>query len=159
MEIWVSDRNGSNPVQLTALGRTGTPRWSPDSQSVVFDAGTRNGEAVDTVDLRGGAPRLVTPDGLVPSWSRDGKWIYISSNRSHNSQVWKAPASRGSPVQVTTQGGHAALESLDGSPLIRPFTWASWSVVEQGILFAGPSKREQTCPKPIRFRYASGKNG
>jgi len=28
-------------------------------------------------------------------------------------------------------------------PLIRPFTWASWSVVEQGILFAGPSGKSK----------------
>jgi len=29
MEIWVSDRDGSNPVQLSAVGNAGTPRWSP----------------------------------------------------------------------------------------------------------------------------------
>jgi len=27
-----------------------------------------------------------------PTWSRDGKWIYFSSNRTGKDQVWKIPA-------------------------------------------------------------------
>jgi len=113
MEIWVSDRDGSNPVQLTALGGTGTPRWSPDSQSIAFD---RKG-AIYVVSVQGGAPRLIAPDNLendCPSWSPDGKWVYFASARTHDFQVWKAPAEGGSPVQVTARGGHAALASPDG---------------------------------------------
>ena len=106
-------------------------------------------------------------DNVCPSWSHDGKWIYFASDRTGNFQVWKVPAEGGSPIQVTIHGGHAALESPDGkyvyysktqysnpeiwqvpvggdaetvvSPLLHPFTWASWSVVEKGIVFAGPS--------------------
>ncbi len=32
MEIWISNRDGSNAFQLTAVGGAGTPRWSPNSQ-------------------------------------------------------------------------------------------------------------------------------
>ena len=169
MEIWVSNRDGSDAFQLTAVGVAGTPRWSPDSQSIAFDANASNGPKVLTINLRGGAPQLLTPDQFeseVPSWSRDGKWIYFASSRSGDLQVWKAPAGGGTPVQVTHQGGHAALESPDGKtlyyaknpmadpeiwqvpvgggpetplPLVRPGTWASWQVVDNGILFVGPS--------------------
>jgi Tol biopolymer transport system component len=104
---------------------------------------------------------------VCPSWSQDGKWVYFASRRTGEYQVWKTPAEGGSPVQVTTHGGHAPLASQDGkyvyyakseyanpeiwqvpvkggvekllSPLVRPATWASWSVVERGILFAEPS--------------------
>ncbi len=170
MEIWVSNRDGSHPFQLTAVGGAGTPRWSPDSQSIVFDVNRHEGGSkVVRINLRGGAPQILTPDtheSEVPSWSRDGKWIYFASNRSGDVQVWKVPAAGGSPVQVTHQGGHAALESPDGKllfyaknsapepeiwqvpvdggaetplPLVRPGTWASWQVVDSGILFVGPS--------------------
>ena len=170
MEIWVSNRDGSNPFQLTAVGGAGTPRWSPDSQSVVFDVIRQGGgPKIVSINVRGGAPQVLTPDAYeneVPSWSRDGKWIYFASNRSGNLQVWKVPARGGSPVQVTRHGGHAALESPDGKlvyyakspaaepeiwqvpveggeetlvPLVRPGTWASWQVVDGGILFVGPS--------------------
>lgn len=170
MEIWVSDRDGSHAQQVTAIGNTGTPRWSPDSQSIVFDAGVRNGSAIYTVRLSDGPPRALDRnehEDVCPSFSRDGKWVYFSSARTGQFQVWKVPAEGGSSVQVTHHGGHAALASSDGkliyyaktqyanpeiwqiptagdeekllSPLVRPVTWASWSVVEHGIVFASDS--------------------
>ena len=170
MEIWVSDRDGSNAVQLSAVGNAGTPRWSPDSQSIVFDANRRNGAGIYVISLRGGAPRLLTQDeyeNRCPSWSQDGKWIYFASSRTRNWQVWKVPSDGGTPVQVTKLGGHAAFGSADGkfvyyaktpyanpeiwqvpanggresliSTRVRPPTWASWSVIEAGILFAESS--------------------
>jgi Tol biopolymer transport system component/DNA-binding winged helix-turn-helix (wHTH) protein len=171
MEIWTSDRDGSNPVQLTAVGGAGTPRWSPDSESIVFDAAGRNATRIYKIKLGESEPQLLTPDdseNRCPSWSRDGKWIYFASTRTQNGyQVWKVPADGGAPIQVTKQGGHAALESADGKTLyyaktpyanpeiwqvpvdggpeklvsanLRTFTWASWGVTDQGIVFAGPS--------------------
>ena len=165
MEIWVSDRDGSNPYQITSIGDVGTPRWSPDSQSIVFDASRRNTTSIYRVDLDGTPPRLLTPDNfnVCPSWSRDFKWIYFASSRTGTFQVWKIPAAGGTPTQVTFQGGHAAIPSSDGkviyyaksqyanpeiwqiptnggpekllSPLVRPATWASWAVTDRGIVF------------------------
>jgi Tol biopolymer transport system component/DNA-binding winged helix-turn-helix (wHTH) protein len=175
MEIWISNRDGSNPFQLTAVGGAGTPRWSPDSQAVVFDVTTADGSKIVSMNLDGGAPRVLTPDkthNVCPSWSRDGKWIYFASPRTGEFQVWKVPASGGTALQITQHGGHAALESLDGKllyyaknaeaepeiwrvpvggggeeerqmRLVRPGTWASWQVVQGGILFVGPSLGHQ----------------
>ena len=36
--IWVSDSDGTNPVQLTTFAFAGTPRWSPDGRKLVFDS-------------------------------------------------------------------------------------------------------------------------
>jgi|CZKD01.1.fsa_nt_gi Tol biopolymer transport system component/DNA-binding winged helix-turn-helix (wHTH) protein len=173
MEIWVSNSDGSNGFQLSAVGGAGTPRWSPDSLSVAFDATTPNGSKIVTMNLHGGAPLILTPDAshsVCPSWSHDGKWVYFASPRSGEWQVWKVPAGGGPPVQVTQHGGHAALESPDGKfvyyaktqmaepeiwrvpvnggpeaplPLVHPGTWASWQIVEDGILFVGPSLGHQ----------------
>jgi Tol biopolymer transport system component/DNA-binding winged helix-turn-helix (wHTH) protein len=173
MEIWIANRDGSNPFQLTAVGGAGTPRWSPDSQAVVFDVTTPDGTKIVSMNLHGGAPQVVTPDtfhNVCPSWSRDGKWIYFGSTRSGEWQVWKTPAQGGAAVQITHHGGHAALESLDGKfvyysktpraepeiwrvpinggeeqmmPLVRPGTWASWQVADDGILFVGPALGHQ----------------
>lgn len=173
MEVWIANRDGADAYQLTAVGGAGTPRWSPDSQSVAFDLATPNGSKIVTISLNGGAPQMLTQDtfhSVCPSWSHDGKWIYFGSPRTGDWQVWKMPAAGGPPVQITHHGGHAALESLDGRylyysktpnaepeiwrvavdggeevqlPLVRPVTWASWQIVEGGILFVGPSLGHQ----------------
>jgi Tol biopolymer transport system component len=57
-EIWVSDADGSNEVQLTSFGarQTGSPNWSPDGKRIAFDP-RRGGEAtIYIVDPRGGVP-------------------------------------------------------------------------------------------------------
>jgi hypothetical protein len=169
MDIWVSDQDGQNPLQLTAIGTAGTPRWSPDSKSVAFDVGLgrdwREPRAIFVAGADGGTPHPLVQDSFnnpVPSWSRDGAWIYFSSDRSGSWQIWKVRAAGGPPVQVTTQGGFAAWESPDHYvyyakhqfpgpqlwripveggpeapvyPAIRPADWAAWAVVEKGILF------------------------
>jgi Tol biopolymer transport system component len=116
--IWVCDRDGANPTQLTDLkGLTGTPRWSPDSKQLAFDSRPEEDAEIYVISAEGGTPRRLTndrADDVTPTWSRDGKWIYFSSDRSGQYQVWKIPAQGGSAVQVTRGGGFYALESLDG---------------------------------------------
>jgi Tol biopolymer transport system component len=171
MEIWISDRDGSSRQQLTSLGNAGSPRWSPNSQSIVFDVAQRNGPAIYSVRVTGGSPLLLiasdTHANVCPSFSRDGRWVYFATTRSGNFQVWKVAAEGGTPVQLTHDGGHAAIASSDGkfiyyaktqyanpeiweiptnggpeklvSPLLNPVTWAAWSVTKRGIVFAHPS--------------------
>lgn len=165
MELWISDRDGSNPFPVTSMGNVGTPRWSPNGKSIAFDVGWRDRGAVFVVDVPGGVPRPIAQndsDNLVPNWSRDGRWVYFASDRAGIWQVWKAPAQGGPAVQVTTHGGFAAYPSTDGRTLyyskfnlpdpevwqlpveggvethlsqVRPATWASWGPSEKGIHF------------------------
>ena len=53
-------------------------------------------------------------DNSVPSWSRDGQWIYFGSMRTGEWQLWKQKPEGGGPVQVTQHGGFTAFESYDG---------------------------------------------
>jgi dipeptidyl aminopeptidase/acylaminoacyl peptidase len=120
MDIWVSDRDGSNPIQLTAIGTVGAPRWSPDGKTIAFDVGLgldwQQPRAIFLVKAYGGSPRPLVQDRFnnpAPSWSRDGAWIYFPSDRSGDWEVWKVPSLGGMPVQVTTHGGFAASEGSD----------------------------------------------
>jgi dipeptidyl aminopeptidase/acylaminoacyl peptidase len=162
-QIWVSNVDGSDPMQLSHTDSAGTPRWSPDGGSIVFDAPTDEGSGIYMIaaDGRGGA-RLVV-QGQVPSFSRDGRYVYFASDRSGDLQVWKVPLNGGQPQQVTRRGGFAALEGSDGYlyytkqpgnnpeicrvavsgsdenctlPHLRPRTWSSWAVTRHGIMFA-----------------------
>ena len=120
-EIWVSDADGLNPVQVTSFEDRwpGSPRWSPDGRWIVFDL---TGEVATThvhvVSAEGGAPRQLTSGPyreVRASCSRDGRWIYFGSNRSGDWQVWKVPFEGGEPWQVTRGGGREAMESPDGA--------------------------------------------
>jgi Tol biopolymer transport system component len=119
-EIWTAGSDGSNPVQLTVLkGVAGTPRWSNDGRSVVFDYRPDQHSEIYRIDPSGGPPRFISTvpgaDNVVPSWSRDGKWIYFSSNRGNEpNQVWKIPDAGGTPIQLTRTGGTSPNEGADG---------------------------------------------
>jgi Tol biopolymer transport system component len=122
-EIWLAEADGSSPTRLTRGPgvHQGSPRWSPDGRSIVFDSRAENG-LVDiwVIGADGSRLRQVThgpADGIVPSWSRDGRFIYFSSNRTGRYEVWRVPAAGGADEQVTREGGVTPFESLDGRTL------------------------------------------
>jgi len=138
-EIWVSNQDGSNLVQLTDRlgGHQGSPRWSPDGRWIAFDS---QGEAghfdIYVIDAAGGQPRRLTShpsDEHSPSWSRDGKWVYFTSNRSGKYEIWRIPAAGGESAQITDNGGYVAFESWDAKTLY--YTKYSGST-SSGPLFA-----------------------
>jgi Tol biopolymer transport system component/DNA-binding winged helix-turn-helix (wHTH) protein len=171
-EVWICRSDGSDLLQLTHYDSiSGTPRWSPNGQQIVFDSrvfGSNGNTDIFVVDSHGGSPRRLTggasaaSSAEVPSWSRDGRWIYFASDRSGGWEVWKIPSTGGPAVQVTHRGGFAAFESLDGKVLyyakglnvpglwrmpsdggeeselissLEPGYWGYWAVVEDGIYY------------------------
>jgi Tol biopolymer transport system component len=162
-QIWVSDTDGSNARQVSFTESAGTPRWSPDGRSIAFDAPYQGQTRIFVIKVDRNEQARPIVKGLVPSFLRDGKWIYFASDQTGDWQVWKVPAGGGPEVQVTTNGGFAALESADGYVYysksryprpeicrvsvnggsescvlqhLRPRTWASWAVTREGIVFA-----------------------
>jgi len=118
LEIWVANIDGSDPLRLTSLQSplTGSPRWSPDGRWIAFDSRLGGHGSVFVVSAQGGTPRRLTPpsiEGLVPSWSHDGRSIYFSSdNPGGNWGIWKMPAQGGDAVRIAD--GFESRESDDG---------------------------------------------
>jgi Tol biopolymer transport system component/DNA-binding winged helix-turn-helix (wHTH) protein len=143
-EIWTADSDGSHPTQLTFLnGLAGTPRWSNDARSVAFDYRPDQRSEIYRMDVAQGHPRLVPTipgaDNVTPSWSRDGQWIYFSSNPGNApDQVWKVPDAGGPPIQVTRNGGTWPLEGADG------FVYYSKSFHSDEIWKTRPDGGEET---------------
>lgn len=72
------------------------------------------------IPAAGGRPHRLTSHPANehhPSFSRDGKWIYFTANRTGEYQIWKIPTSGGDAVQVTSTGGQVAFESTDAAHL------------------------------------------
>ena len=164
--IWSSDADGHNPLQLTSFGgeAVGSAHWSPDGKWIVFDRRPKDHAQIYIIDSEGRNMRAITEgdyENNVPTWSRDGKSIYFSSNRTGRMELWKQDLGSGVADQVTQHGGFSALESYDGkylyyvkffSPGIwrMPLTggeeeriidqpeawyWAHWDITDSGLYF------------------------
>jgi Tol biopolymer transport system component len=117
-EIWICDSDGSNALPLTSLGGTysGSPRWSPEGERIAFCSVLEKQWDIYVTSPNGGKPKRLTTNpanDALPSWSRDGQWIYFVSNRSGEDQVWKMPAGGGDAVKLSQKGGSFASESPD----------------------------------------------
>jgi Tol biopolymer transport system component len=137
-EVWVCDRDASNPVQLTSFGgpSMGEPRWSRDGRRIVFDLRTDTGvPELYIVDLAGGPPRRFltgTAEAASPFWSGDGHWIYFNTERPH--AIWKAPAEGGAASRLTAGGKDQSepQEAMDGTRVFFYSEGNVWSVSVNG---------------------------
>jgi Tol biopolymer transport system component len=166
-QVWSSNVDGTGARQLTNMKGTwtGTPRWSPDGTRIAFDSREKGDADIYLINADGGPPRAFSTEKsneVVPSWSRDGKWIYFASDRTGRWEVFKQSVEGKQTVQVTHGGGFAALESPDGGAvyytkgLSTPGLWKTtpnggkesellkmpdagywgfWTVVENGIYY------------------------
>ena len=70
------------------------------------------------IDADGGGPRRLTleaGDQVVPTWSRDARWIYYSWWQGNTRHIWRMPADGGAPERLAHgAAGPFACESVDG---------------------------------------------
>jgi Tol biopolymer transport system component len=117
-EIWVSDADGGNRVQITNFTagadhpQLGRPGWSPDSKWLLFDESSGRGEEIwKTPAEKGSKPVRVLVGARGANWSHDGKSVYYQQR----GQIWRAASDGGRPEQLTERGGGGSpVESPDG---------------------------------------------
>src|SRR3954462_10524470 len=160
-EVWVGDRDASNPTQLTSFrgAKIGAPVWSPDSHRIVFDLRTSGNAELYMLNVEGGPPKPFatgTANASNPFWSADGHWIYFNTERPD--AIWKVPVEGGTSVRLTGGNGETIpLESADGS---RVFYYKaegehsqSWSASVNG----GDERRVMGIPDDVA--WVPGRNG
>jgi dipeptidyl aminopeptidase/acylaminoacyl peptidase len=142
LALWVAESNGASAMALAPAALKNPPSWAPDGQQIAYTC--RFGQSPEDIcvtGITGGTPQRLTADparDILPSWSRDGRWVYFASDRSGSFQNWKTPAdadASGPATQITRDGGFGGVESVDGKYLYyaKSVLWgAIWRVPVNG---------------------------
>ena len=110
-DIWTVPITGGDARLLVANPATESrPLFSPDGRSLAFLSNRNGANDIYILDLASGNTRRLTFEDnskLLDGWSRDGKWIYYSSNAAEADSgapdVWRIPAAGGTPMPVTSE--------------------------------------------------------
>ena len=94
----------------------------------------------------------------MPSWSRDGKWIYFGSTRAP-ADVWRIPAAGGDVIRITDNGGNNALESPDRKTLYYRKLIGASAVLFARPLAGGPERQVLDSMLPNIHQYFPVEDG
>lgn len=122
--IYVQDiTTGSRQlVESHPRGINGAPAWSPDGTKLAVALSYVGNLEVFVLDLATRKETRLTNSLSIdtePVWAPDGQSIYFTSDRSGRPQVYKVPASGGTPQRITFQGQNNldASVSFDGKQI------------------------------------------
>lgn len=97
-EVWVQKLDGSTLQQVTTFSGAGIPldaAWSPDGTSIVMAVRAAGATNLFTYTFANGSLRQLTSgtdDLTSPLYSKDGKYIYCSSNAEGATRIWRVVA-------------------------------------------------------------------
>lgn len=109
-DIWtVPAAGGTASLLVTDPATEGRPFFSPDGRELAFTS-TRNGSAnVYVLTLGTGQIRRITysdANEQLDGWSRDGKWIYLSSpagDVARQNDIYRVAATGGTALEVSRE--------------------------------------------------------
>lgn len=122
--IFVQTLRSGNRIKVSSKpGINGAPSFSPDGRQLVVTLGGIDGNPdIYVLDVDTRASRRLTTNRSIDtegSWSPDGRYIYFTSDRSGGPQIYRMPATGGTPERITFEGSYNARPRLspDGSKL------------------------------------------
>ena len=107
-QVYVADANGGKPRLITPHMPSYFHGWSPDGKWLAFVGERNNNFDIYRIAVTGGQEQRLTSDpgfddgpdysrGDSANDSKDGKWIYINSNRAGGWDIWRFPADGAGP--------------------------------------------------------------
>jgi eukaryotic-like serine/threonine-protein kinase len=136
-QLWVSDSDGTNPVQMTTFDHSevGFSTWSSDGRQIGFIGHIEGTYQAYVVDAAGGKPRKLEALGTDVGgwrWSHDGSIFFPSSSRTGAFDLWRIPAGRSIAEQLTRHGAGRPTESRDGNLIYYARPGGVWSLPLNG---------------------------
>ena len=107
-DIWsVPSAGGQASLLVSHPATESRPLFSPDGRYLAFGSNRTGNGDIYILDLQSSSLRRLTFDDAneqLDAWSRDGKWIYFTSNSrdiSGMNDIFRVAASGGTPMQVS----------------------------------------------------------
>lgn len=120
-DIWLASLATGEARRITSHpGSEANPHFSPDGQTLAFDAQYEGGTDVYTMPVTGGIPKRLTwdPRGTrVVGWTPDGAFVLFLSaraNAENSRRVWKVPVGGGLPSELPIPRAALAAMAPDG---------------------------------------------
>jgi eukaryotic-like serine/threonine-protein kinase len=155
---------GSGARRQIALDDVLQPRWSPHGHRIAYWKIRRDGPITGerhiwTARFDGSDARAVTDDRATnwdPMWSPDGGFLYFSSDRGGNMNLWRVPIDEATgqtrgPAEPITTGGtasrHSPTLSSDGRNIVYVEQLEGANIYKVG--FDPLSEKLQGSPEPV----------
>jgi eukaryotic-like serine/threonine-protein kinase len=119
LQLWAAESDGSGVTQLTDFHGSGlgSPHWSPDSRRIAFDGVAGRPSAIWIVNADGSYLHRLSNKSrreYMPTWSRDGHWIYYTALQDGSDRLFKQNPDTGELIEVATERLMDAREEPDG---------------------------------------------
>ena len=108
-QVWLYDFAADNAWPLTRHDnlQVATPRWSPDGTRVLHVVRGVGRSTLFVAEVESSRSQALSRDDenvRFGSYSHDGRWIYLSSDRGGQWQAWRMPAA-GGPATLVSENG------------------------------------------------------
>jgi Tol biopolymer transport system component/DNA-binding winged helix-turn-helix (wHTH) protein len=120
-QLWLYDFERDQSSMLTRVDGVSLsfPNWAPDQTAVLFVARGTGGSALMRVEIATGAVAQVSRSDehvRFGSYAGNGAWIYFSSDRSGEWQIWRMRPDGSEAEQLSKSGGFDPRDPLgDGA--------------------------------------------
>jgi TolB protein len=122
-EVYASDFDGANPVQLTADGSiVAAPAWRPGRKSIVYTSYLAGNADIFSQDLTSGNRKALvrfSGSNISPAPSPDGSKLAMILSKAGSPDLWVSDAEGENPLRLTTTAADESSPcwSPDGSTL------------------------------------------
>jgi Tol biopolymer transport system component len=119
LQLWSAESDGSGVTQLVNFhgSSLGSPHWSPDGRRIAFDGVSGKASAIWLVNADGSYLHRLSNNArreYMPTWSRDGHWIYYTALQEGSDRLFKQNPETGELIEVAAQTLMDAREERDG---------------------------------------------
>jgi Tol biopolymer transport system component/DNA-binding winged helix-turn-helix (wHTH) protein len=120
LALWIDNGDRLFPLKsIDSSKRLDSYLWLADNKRMIIETGDNKIILVNTETDQASAIKTINEVSVHPSISNDSRWLYYSSDKNGDWQIWRQLTSNQSvPELITPKGGYNGKESYDGKDLI-----------------------------------------